>query len=209
MKHEWRKKEKQLYIPKTKPELIEIPEFKYFTIKGEGNPNSEEFPEFIGVLYSLSYAVKMSPKKGMQPDGYFDYTVYPLEGIWDLNEKGRRNSSEIINKDDLVFHLMIRQPDFVEAEYAEKMIALTKEKKPHPLLEKVEFETISEGLSVQMMHLGSFDTEPDSFRKMEEFATLNNLKRISKVHKEIYLSDPRKVSEDKLKTVLRFKVEQL
>lgn len=203
------KKEKQLYIPKTKPELIEIPEFKYFTIKGEGNPNSEEFPEFIGVLYSLSYAVKMSPKKGMQPDGYFDYTVYPLEGIWDLNEKGRRNSSEIINKDDLVFHLMIRQPDFVEAEYAEKMIALTKEKKPHPLLEKVEFETISEGLSVQMMHLGSFDTEPDSFRKMEEFATLNNLKRISKVHKEIYLSDPRKVSEDKLKTVLRFKVEQL
>lgn len=89
MKHEWRKKEKEYYIPKQKPQLIEIAEFKFFTIKGRGNPNSEEFSEAIGVLYSLAYAVRMMHKSDNVPEWYFEYTVYPLEGIWDLIEKGK------------------------------------------------------------------------------------------------------------------------
>ena len=89
MKHEWRKKEKNLYVPKQRPELITVPELKFFMIKGTGNPNSEEFSERIEVLYSLAYSVKMMPKKGYNPEGYFEYTVYPLEGIWDLTEKGK------------------------------------------------------------------------------------------------------------------------
>ena len=84
MKYEWRKKEKEYYIPKEKPQLVEIPEFKYFTLKGKGNPNSEAFKECIQVLYSLSYAIRMMPKNGITPEGYFEYTVYPLEWIWDL-----------------------------------------------------------------------------------------------------------------------------
>jgi hypothetical protein len=64
MKKEWRKHEKQYYLPKQKPEIVEIPIMNFFTIEGEGNPNDEFFAEYIGVLYSLSYAVKMSPKKG-------------------------------------------------------------------------------------------------------------------------------------------------
>jgi hypothetical protein len=77
MKHEWRKHEKQFYLPKNKPEIIDIPEFKFFSIRGQGNPNDDHFPDYIAVLYSLSYAVRMSPKKGIAPEGYFEYTVYP------------------------------------------------------------------------------------------------------------------------------------
>ncbi|MDM5219689.1 GyrI-like domain-containing protein [Peribacillus sp. NJ11] len=90
MKYEWRKQEKNLYIPKQKSELVTIPEQKFFMIKGKGNPNEHEFAEKIGVLYSLAYAVRMNPKQGYTPDGYFEYTVYPLEGIWDLTEEGKK-----------------------------------------------------------------------------------------------------------------------
>ncbi len=209
MKHEWRKKEKTFYLPKTEPELITIPEFKFFTISGAGNPNSPFFAEYIGVLYALSYAVKMSPKKWLQPDGYFEYTVYPLEGVWDISDEAKKNYNGTINKDDLLFTLMIRQPAFVNNDFAQDMIALTKKKKPHDLLDTVRFETISDGPCVQMMHLGSYDNEPESFTLMEEFAANNNVRRVSKVHREIYLSDARKVAPEKLKTVLRFKVDPL
>ena len=206
MKHEWRKKEKNIYLPKTKPEIIKVPEYKYFTIEGSGNPGGEYFAEYIGVLYALSYAVKMSPKKNIAPKGYFDYTVYPLEGIWDINEEAKKMFHGTINKDDLVFKLMIRQPDFVDKAFAEKIIRLTKEKKPHPLLDEVNFEKMSDGTCIQMMHLGSYDTEPESFRIMEKYAAEAKLIRSSKTHKEIYLSDARKVAPEKLKTVLRFNV---
>lgn len=208
MKYEWRKKEKEFYLPKTKPIHIQIPEFKFFTIKGKGNPNGENFPKYVEVLYSLSYAVKMSYKKGIEPAGYFHYTVYPLEGIWDISEKAKKNFDGRIDKEELVFKLMIRQPDFVTEEFAAEIIELTKNKKTYEFLDNVKFEKIKDGNSIQMMHLGSYDTEPESFKVMEGFAESNNLKRISKVHREIYLSDPRKTVPEKLKTVLRFKVEQ-
>ncbi len=206
MKHEWKKKEKKFYLPKNKPEILEIPEFKFFTIEGEGNPNNNSFPEYIGVLYSLSYAIKMSPKKGIEPKGYYDYTVYPLEGIWDLNEEAKKNYNGTLNKDDLIFKLMIRQPGFVTEEFAQKILEITKVKKTHELLDKVKFETISDGLCIQMMHLGSYDNEPESFKQMEEFSANEGFQRISKVHREVYLSDARKVAPEKLKTVLRFQV---
>ena len=208
MKLEWKKDEKQFYLPKNKPELVTIPGFKFFTIEGKGNPNDAFFAEYIGVLYSLSYALKMSPKKGLAPAGYVDYTVYPLEGIWDLTDEAKNSFNGSINKNDLVFKLMIRQPDFVDAEFARQILDLTIKNKPHSLLELVHFEAITDGECVQMMHLGSYDDEPGSFRLMEEFATKQNCSRISKVHREIYLSDARKVSSEKLKTVLRFAVRK-
>ena len=207
MKHEWRKKEKEFYLPKNNPLKIQIPEFKFFTIEGKGNPNSDTFPEYIGVLYSLSYAIKMSPKKGIEPNGYFDYTVFPLEGVWDINEEAKKTFDGKLNKNDLIFKLMIRQPDFVDEKFAKKILELTKEKKPHKLLDKIKFEKLTDGDCVQMMHLGSYDNEPESFKLMEDFAEKENLKRISKVHREIYLNDARKTTPEKLKTVLRFKVE--
>ena len=207
-KHEWRKKEKEVYLPSNKVEFIDVPEYKFVTIQGEGNPNSQLFSECIGVLYSISYAIKMTLKKmEIKPEGYADYTVYPLEGIWDINEEAKRNFGGVLNKDDLVFSLMIRQPNFVSETFFHDMLEPVKKKKPNILLDKVKFEFFSDGKCIQMLHKGSYDNEPESFEKMEEFAVDNGFQRLSKKHREIYLSDFRKVATDKLKTVLRFRVK--
>jgi hypothetical protein len=205
MKYEWKKQGKELYLPKNKPEIVNVPSFKFFMIDGMGNPNGEDFSEAVGVLYALSYALKMLPKKGIIPEGYFDYTVFPLEGIWDLKEEARE--LEILDKNSLIYKIMIRQPDFVTNELAQEVIKSVMSKKPHPLLQRVEFNSIEEGLCVQMLHLGPYEEEPRSFSIMEDYCLQNNLNRICKVHKEIYISDARKSQPDKLKTVLRFKVE--
>lgn len=208
MKHEWRKKEKEIYFPKAKPEVITLPAYKFITISGEGNPNSAAFSEYIGALYSVAYAIKMTYKKlNTTPPNYVDWTVYPLEGVWDITDQAKQEFTGTINKDDLVFILMIRQPDFVDDSFFNEMLAFTKNKKPNPLLNQVKFESISEGKCVQMLHIGSYDNETASFNIMEAFAKEQNLVRESKMHREIYLSDFRKVAEEKLKTVLRFKVQ--
>ena len=206
MKFEWRKHAKELYMPKSKVELLTVPECKFFMIKGKGNPNDEEFSEAIGVLYSLSYAIKMMPKNGVTPDGYIDYTVFPLEGVWDISEKGKLKLQGTLDKNEFLYNIMIRQPDFVTKEIAEKAIEIVKKKKPHPLLESVTFVSINDGLCVQMLHVGSYDDEPNSFNMMKEYCKQNNLKRITEIHREIYITDARKTEKSKLKTVLRYKV---
>lgn len=205
MKHEWRKDEKDLYMPKAKPEIVTVPKHKFFTIQGKGNPNNEEFAERVGVLYSLAYAIRMMPKQGYTPEGYFEYTVYPLEGIWDLTKEGRKLG--YLNKDELVYTIMIRQPDFANEDIVERVFKSVSKKKPHKYLNDAKFEEIEEGLCVQMLHVGPYDTEPETFRKMDEFKKANNLERVSLIHKEIYLSDLRKVEPSKLRTVLRYKVK--
>ncbi|OEK08648.1 hypothetical protein A8C32_04145 [Flavivirga aquatica] len=127
MKHEWRKKEKTVYIPKNKPKLITIPEYQFITLSGKGNPNSPFFSECIGVLYRVAYAIKMNLKTLKEaPKNYNDWTVYPLEGIWDITEKAKQNFNGQINKDELVFNLMIRQPHFVSDKYFNDMLEFTK-----------------------------------------------------------------------------------
>ena len=207
-KYEWKKKEKNLYLPKAKPEIIDIPSFKFFTLEGKGNPNDEFFADYVGALYSLSYGVKMSYKKGIEPKGFYDYIVYPLEGVWDLTEKGREDYKKgFINKEELLFKLMIRQPDFVDEAYAKFIVEEAKKNKPNALLNDVKFEEIEEGKVVQMLHVGSYDSEVESFKIMEEFVKESRFERTEKLHKEIYLSDARKVEAEKLKTILRFKVK--
>ncbi|NMS88487.1 hypothetical protein HGQ85_01015 [Clostridioides difficile] len=206
MKYEWRKKDKELYLPKENPIVVEVPEQKFIMLRGGGDPNDKEFTEAIGVLYSLAYAIKTMPKKGIVPEGYFDYTVFPLEAIWDKGEKSK--CSDILIKEDLIYTMMIRQPDFVTQDLLDKAIDIVKKKKPHNLLEKVRFESMNEGLCVQMLHVGSYDNEPKSFDIMSEFCKRNNLVRKSNIHREIYISDTRKVSPDSLKTVLRFEVQR-
>ena len=130
-----------------------------------------------------------------------------MEGVWDIDENAKNNYNGTLDKNSLVFNLMIRQPDFVSEEYANETIERVKKKKPHELLEKVKFGTIEEGTCIQMMHSGSYDSEPESFKKMALFAEENGLKRIGHNHREIYLTDARKVAPEKLKTVLRFRSE--
>lgn len=205
MKYEWKKNDKEIYLPKNKPEIVTVPNFKFFMVDGKGNPNSEEFSEAIGVLYSLSYGIKMLPKKGIVPEGYFDYTVFPLEGVWDLVEEARGLPS--LDKNSLIYKIMIRQPNFVTDELAKEVIEKVKVKKTHALLDKVRFNSLEEGKCLQMLHVGAYDDEPKSFLIMEDYCRQNDLKRTSKIHREIYISDFRRTQPDKLKTVLRFKVE--
>lgn len=206
MKIEWKKSEKQIYLPGKNPATITIPKMKYFSITGVGNPNHEAFAEKISVLYGLAYAVRMMPKSGITPAGYEEYTVYPLEGIWDLTQKGRE--SEMLDKDQLVYKIMIRQPNFVTPEVAELAVGRVRKKALTPLLDQVVFEEMEDGLCVQMMHIGTFDNEPLSFATMDEYLTKQNLVRTSKIHKEIYISDFRKTKPEALKTVLRYFVTQ-
>ncbi|WP_420547078.1 GyrI-like domain-containing protein [Curvivirga sp.] len=212
IKHEWRKAEKGVYLPKAKPVLVDLAPMNYITIEGAGSPEEERFGRCISVLYPLAYAIKMNLKKlDNPPKGYLDYTVYPLEGFWDLNETAQQNFTGQVNKDDFVYKLMLRQPDFVTREFFDEMKRVVKEKlsrkgEETDFVEHVVFETISEGRSLQMLHVGRFADEDQSFKIMEDYADENGLTRQSKAHKEIYLSDFRKVPEEKLKTVLRFKV---
>lgn len=205
MKKEWRKHEKTYYLPKQKPEIIEVPEFKFITISGEGNPNSDNFVSYIEALYGIAYGIRMSYKWTDPPKGYYEYTVYPLEGVWDLIDPSLYDG-KTVDKDNLKFELMIRQPEFVDEALFKRVVKAVIEKKSEGLFSSVEFKIISEGPCIQMMHKGSFDNEAMSFEIMENYCQESGHERVSKVHREIYISDPRKTAPEKLKTVLRFKI---
>lgn len=206
MKYVWRKEEPEYYLPKNEPEIIVVPEFKYLTIRGKGNPNNDDFSNRVEILYALAYAIKMLPKKGFTPEGYFDYTVYPLEGVYDLAVKDKKE----FDKDNLIYKLMIRQPDFVDEnifKIVKDIVRLKKKSKEVlELIDHVNYEIIEDGLSVQMMHIGSYDDEIHTFKIMKEFIENNDLQLKSLAHREIYISDPRKTEPNKIKTVIRYRV---
>ncbi|WP_321388317.1 GyrI-like domain-containing protein [uncultured Enterococcus sp.] len=206
MKHEWRKKEKALYLPKQEPSELVVPKQKFYTISGKGNPNDEAFGEHIAVLYAMSYGIRMMPKNGLTPEGYMEYTVYPLEGIWTLDKEDVRGDGSF-SKDDLIYKIMIRQPEFVTEELALMNKEQVSKKKPHPQNVNVQFEELEDGQCVQMLHLGSYDDEPASFEQMDQFCKEKGLTRRTLAHKEIYLTDARKTEKEKMKTVLRYFVE--
>ena len=203
-KLDYKKDFKDIYLPKNIPCIIEVPPMKFAMIDGKGDPNGEEFALATAALYSFSYAVKMSYKSKEIPKGFYDYTVFPLEGVWDLVDK----TKSITDKTNFAYSIMIRQPDFLSDELFERFITETKKKKPNDYLDKIKYVAITEGICCQMLHLGSYDDEPASFEMMEQFCIDRGYERISRKHREIYLSDPRKTEVSKLKTVLRYNVRQ-
>jgi len=203
-KSDWKKDEKQLYQPKTGPQLLTLPKMHYLTLKGEGAPASAGFQKAIETLYSLSYGLKFAPRKGLEILGYNEYAVYPLEGLWDITEKAQ--AAGHWTKDDLVYTLMIRQPDFIQESHVET-IKKNLEKKGL-MLDQVKLETIEEGLIAQIMHVGSFDDEPHSFKILEDWIQENGYERKTKIHKEIYLSDFTKTAPENLKTILRIFIKK-
>ncbi|MGC6770064.1 GyrI-like domain-containing protein [Enterococcus sp. LJL128] len=206
MKHEWRKEEKELYFPKKKPMELTIPKQKFYTITGKGNPNNEQFGIDTGALFAMSWGMKMMPKSGFIPEGYEEYVVYPLEGIWTLNKEDVRPDGTF-DKEDLIYKLMIRQPDFVTEEVALMNIEQVSKKKPSSSNNSVKFEELEEGHCVQILHVGPYDDEPESFAKMDVYCEQNGLTRRTLAHKEIYLKDARKTALEKMHTVLRYYVE--
>lgn len=202
MKYEWKKNEKNLYGVKQKPQLIEVPTAYYIMIKGEGNPNESDFSNRVSVLYSLAYGIKMLFKNMEKEElEYSDFTVFPLEGIWE------KSDDEEFDKNKLKYTIMIKQPYFITKEIFDLAFEKVKKKKPNELYDEVSFDCIESKKAIQILHIGSFDTEIESFEKLDNFANEMNLERSEKLHTEIYLNNKNRTAEDKLKTILRYNVK--
>lgn len=206
---DYKKEYKDLYLPKRKPALIEIPPINFVMADGEADPNNNPaFQQATELLYGICFTIKMSKMKGNQPKGYFEYVVPPLEGLWWIDEGG----FSFEQRDNWKWTLMIRQPEFVDQEVFAWSLRELAKKKPDLNLAKIRFESFNEGLCVQMMHIGPYSTEPETMQIIENYIEQNGLADrvgIDGKHHEIYLSDPRKSNQQTLKTVLRHPVVYL
>jgi hypothetical protein len=216
-KLDYKKENKDLYLPKQKPTLVEVPAMNFIMINGRGNPNDSdgEYQQAVELLYGLSYTIKMSKRNGFIPEGYFEYVVPPLEGLWWLEDE---SDMDFTQKNKYFWTSMLRQPEFVSTEVFQWACQELKIKKPHIDTSKAYLEIFKEGSCVQIMHIGPYAEEPKTIEQIEAFIKENNLRnaistaysdgRIRR-HHEIYLSDPRKTSQEKLKTVLRHPVVEI
>jgi hypothetical protein len=210
MSIDYKKTHKELYQPKTTPSIIEVPPMNFIAVEGKGNPNdSEAYKAALEILYGLSYSIKMTKMSGEVPEGYFDYVVPPLEGLWWLPQGTALDYS---TKDSFCWISMIRQPEFVTLRVFEDAKAALAKKKPELDTSCARLQVLTEGLCVQVMHRGSYDNEPATIALLDQYALdkgyaidLSNTRH----HHEIYLSDPRKLAPEKLRTVIRQPVRKL
>lgn len=202
MKHEWKKHEKNLYGVKQSPRIVDIPMQQFIMIEGKGNPNDKNFSDKVSALYTLAYAIKMTYKNTATSNDVSDYTVYPLEAIWkDIGD------AKQLDKNQLQYTIMIRQPDFITKEMFLNALEKVKIKKPNNLYEQISFNTMQDGKSIEILHIGTYDDEPVSFQKMNLLAKENALVRSTDFHREIYLNNANRVLKNKLKTILRYSVK--
>ena len=209
MPFDFKKEYKEFYMPKNKPEIITVPKMHYIAVRGTGNPNEEggAYQQAVGVLYAVAYTLKMSYKTDYRIQGFFEYVVPPLEGFW--WQEGIEGV-DYSKKETFHWISVIRLPDFITEEDF-KWAVETASKKKKMDCSAAEFLKIEEGLCVQMMHHGPFDDEPASVALMDAFLEQNgyiNDFSENRMHHEIYLSDPRKCSADKLKTVIRHPIKK-
>ena len=228
MAFDFKKEYKEFYMPKNKPEIVKIPSMNYVAVRGKGNPNVEggDYQHAISILYAVAYTLKMSYKTDYKIEGFFEYVVPPLEGFWWQGEQhpvdaemrtdraGRRENIKGIdysNKDTFNWISVIRLPDFItEKDFAWAVQTATKKKKID--CSPAEFLTIDEGLCVQIMHQGSFDSEPATVALMEDYLKeqgYENDINEQRLHHEIYMSDARKVAPEKWKTVIRHPIKKV
>lgn len=206
-KLDFKKAFKDLYIPTEKPCKIFVPEMTFIMVDGKGNPNQTdgEYAKAVSLLYALSYSIKMRKLGENKPKGYFEYVVPPLEGLWWFDDGGFRLDS----KEHFCWTAMIRQPEFVTQAVFEQVCQETSSKKPNLDVSKARLREFEEGLCVQCMHIGPYDREPETVKKIDAYmfeqgliADLSDTRH----HHEIYLSDPRKGDPAKMKTVVRHPV---
>lgn len=209
MAFDYKKEYKEFYLPPKKPVIVDIPKMNYIAVRGIGNPNDEEgdYKKAIGLLYAIAFTIKMSYKGTHQIEGYFQYVVPPLEGLWwQENTRGIDYSK----KDEFHWISMIRLPDFVSKEDFDWAVEEAERKKKMDF-SKVEYFTYDEGKCVQCMHIGSYDDEPATIGAMDNFAREEGYEvdiTPERYHHEIYLSDPRRCDVSKLRTVVRHPVRK-
>lgn len=207
MAFDFKREQKQFYKPKNKPEIIAIPPMNYAAVRGCGNPNEENgaYQQAIHILYAISYTLKMSYKGSRKIKGFFEYVVPPLEGFW-----WQENEADYTQKDAFHWISVIRLPDFITEDDFTWAIAEASRKKKLDC-SSAEFLTIEEGVCVQMMHLGPFDTEDVSIAAMDNFIAAHGYQNDltnTRLHHEIYLSDVRRVPPEKWKTVIRHPIKK-
>lgn len=210
MAFDFRKEYREYYMPKTKPEIVDVPAMKYIAVRGKGDPNEEggEYKEAIGVLYAIAYTIKMSKKGDHRMEGYFDFVVPPLEGFWWQED---RTGIDYSRKDLFQWISVIRVPDFVTREEFDWAVSEA-ERKKHMDCSGAELIVIEEGLCVQIMHEGSFDSEGESIRIVDDFAAEQGYETdISdkRHHHEIYHSDARRIPPEKWRTVIRHPIKKV
>lgn len=205
MKHEWRKAEKDWYLPK-QPTILTLPRMNFITLAGTGDPNRPEFSEQIGALYPVAYDLRMALKRGELGDPYV-YTVYPLEGVWTTDDGSKGTE---LNKSALRYQIMLRQPDrLTEADFLASLERVM-HKKTNPWLPALKWTSYTEGRVLQAMHHGPFDDEPATFAKMQAIVSEQHEQIVPTMgdywHREIYLTDTRRTAPEKGKTVLRYRL---
>jgi hypothetical protein len=194
LKKQW----KQLYGVKAGAVVaVEVPPLTYLMVDGQGDPNtSQSFSEAVESLYSLSYTLKFSLKKSPRA---IDYGVMPLEGLWWADDPRDFHAA---NKSTWKWTVMIAQPQFItQADVDTAFIEVRKKKNP-AALDRVRFDTLTEGASAQVLYVGPFADEGPTIQRMHEFIHAAG-KQLRGKHHEIYLSDPRRTAPEKLKTILR------
>ncbi|MBR3311950.1 MAG: GyrI-like domain-containing protein [Solobacterium sp.] len=209
MAFDFRKEYKEFYMPKRTPAIVTVPKMNYIAVRGIGDPNEEdgEYKQAIGLLYGIAYTIKMSRKGNHQIDGYFDYVVPPLEGFW---RQDGVTGVDYTRKDSFAWISVIRLPDFVTKEDFDWAVRESSAKKKQDF-SKVQYLTVEEGLCVQCMHIGPYDDEPVTVAIMDRYLEENGYENdfsAERMHHEIYLSDPRRVSPEKQKTVIRHPVRK-
>jgi Uncharacterized conserved protein len=210
MAFDYKKEYKEFYMPKDRPCIVEIPPMNYLAVRGKGNPNEEdsEYRQSIALLYGIAFTIKMSPKTGHKIEGFFDYVVPPLEGFW--WQEGV-HGIDYARKEDFQFISVIRLPDFVTKEDFEWGLDEASRKKKTDF-SRVEFMACDEGLCVQCMHIGPYDTEPATVERMHAYMEEQGYAldiTDKRMHHEIYLSDARKTAPEKLKTVIRHPIKKI
>lgn len=211
MAFDYKKEYKEFYLPKNQPSILDIPKMNYLAVRGAGDPNTPDgdYQKTLGLLYGVAYTIKMSYKGDHQIAGFFQYVVPPLEGFWWQN--GMKGAIDYHNKAALHFISAIRLPDFVTKADFDWAIAEAAQKKQEDF-SRVEFFPYDEGLSVQCLHLGSYDDEPATVDLMHEYMKAHGYEldiNDKRYHHEIYLSDSRKCAANKLKTVIRHPIKKL
>lgn len=210
MAFDFKKKYKEFYMPKKQPEIVEVPKANYIAVRGTGDPNEEggAYKQAIGVLYAVAYTLKMSYKTEHKIAGFFEYVVPPLEGFWWQEGVDGINYAD---KAAFKWISVIRLPDFITREDFDWAVETASKKKKLDC-SSAEFLTIEEGLCVQIMHIGSFDSEPESAALMDKYLAENGYANDfseSRLHHEIYLSDVRKSAPEKWKTVIRHPIKKI
>lgn len=209
MPFDFKKEYKEFYMPKRVPGIVEVPPMNYIAVRGCGDPNEEDgaYQQAIGVLYAVAYTIKMSYKGNYKIEGFFGYVVPPLEGFW---WQDGIQGVDYSNKSKFHWISAIRLPDFVSRADFEWAVAEAGRKKKMDC-SQAEFLTVDEGLCVQMMHMGAYDSEPESVALMDQYLAQNGYQNdlsASRLHHEIYLSDPRKTEPEKWKTIIRHPIKK-